>query len=73
MAKNLSEGSKVRYAGELPDDWSRDGVVIVVTEDASADRIVTVDFDGHFQDIPESDLERDLGATRDLPRVGVPF
>lgn len=60
-AIHFSEGSNVIYTGDLPDDegWGSKGYIVALTPDASGDKIATVDFNGHHQDIPLSDLELD--------------
>lgn len=75
MAKNLSEGSKVRYAGDLPEDWDRNGIVVAVEDDASGDQIATVEFGlpGQLQDIPASELERDPIDAQHYDDDGNPF
>lgn len=75
MAKNLGNGSKVRYYGDLPEGWGPRGLVVALADDASGDRTATVDFDGlgRFQDIPESELERDPLEAQDYDDDGSPF
>jgi hypothetical protein len=59
MARNLSEGSAVRYRGDLPEDWEAAGIVVALTPDTS---VATVQFGdpgaGHLQDIPVTELDR---------------
>jgi len=75
MAKNLSEGSKVRYYGDLPEGWGPDGIVVAVENDASGDQVATVEFDrpGQVQDIPASELERDVTDAQHYDDEGNPF
>lgn len=75
MAKKLSEGSRVRYAGELPDGWSHDGIVVAVEDDASGDQIATVEFGlpGQLQDVPASQLDRDPLSAQHYDDDGNPF
>jgi hypothetical protein len=74
MAKNLRQGSRVRYEGDLPEGWDRDGIVVAVTDDASGDQIATVEFgDGKLQDIPVSELDRDPVSARYFDDDGIPI
>jgi hypothetical protein len=75
MARNLSEGSRVRYEGDLPWGWDRDGIVVAVTDDTSGDQIATVEFGqpGVTQDIPASELERDPVSAQHFGEDGIPF
>lgn len=59
-AAHISTNATVIYTGDLPEEgWGNTGRVIAIEPDASGDAIVTVDFNGHHQDIPASDLELD--------------
>lgn len=50
----LKVGDSVRYEGDLPGDWAREGEVI-----ATDGEVATVEFaDGHRQDIPEDSLRQ---------------
>jgi hypothetical protein len=75
MAKNLSEGSRVRYNGDLPEGWDRTGTVVLIEDDASGDQIATVEFGtpGMTQDIPASELERDPMDAQYYDDDGNPF
>lgn len=73
MAKNLSEGSAVRYRGDLPEGWGPDGIVVAVAPDVD-DQIATVQFDGGgLQDIPASELDRDPAGAQHYDADGDPF
>jgi hypothetical protein len=73
MAKNLRRDSRVRYEGDLPEDWDRDGIVLAVIDDASGDQIATVEFGpGRLQDIPASELNRDPVTARYFDDDGIP-
>ena len=58
-AESYPVGSEVVYEGELPcDEAAHTGTVTAVADDASGDRIVTVEFNcGLTQDIPASELQ----------------
>lgn len=62
----LEEGDSVRYNGDLPEGWSRDGTVLAVIDDASGDQVATVLFGdglpGFEQDILASELELEPNA-----------
>lgn len=53
----VSEGTNVRYPGNLPDNWSHYGTVVATEGDASGETTATVEFaSGGRQDIPASAL-----------------
>lgn len=57
-AKRFAVGDEIRYDGDMPENWARDGEVEAVEDDASGAQVVTVAFDdGHRQDILSTELE----------------
>lgn len=77
MAKNLSEGARVRYVGpeELPEDYDTQHGTVIAVKDSAGGHLATVQFGnpGQTWDVFGEDLERDPLDTRDFDDDGEPF
>lgn len=77
MAKNFSEGSKVRYVGpeELPEDYDTQRGVVIEVKDSAGGQLATVEFGGPGKtwDVFGEDLERDPIDAQHYDDDGNPF